>query len=88
VQALRSGARTVTDMAGERNKRRVPTHEYQIRVRAIAEHWGWRERDVWFWFQQIAWLVEFEQRWPRECAEWIAYRHLIAIIDKRGAVPS
>lgn len=75
-------------MAAQPNKRRVPTHEYQVAMREIADAWGWRTKDVWFWFQQLAWLREFEQRWPREVAEYAAHADIIAILDKRGQAPS
>lgn len=75
-------------MAAPVNKRRAPTLEYKLAVAALAETFGWREKDVWFWFQQIAWLREFEQKWPREVAEYVAHCDIISILDKRGQVAS
>lgn len=75
-------------MAAQANKRRVPTPEYKAACDGLADALGWKTKDVWFWFCQQAWLREFELNWPRSVAEYVAYRDVIAILDKRGQVAS
>lgn len=77
-------------MAGERGKRRVPNALHQAACIEIADSLGFKERDVWYWFQQIAWALEMETspKWPRAVCEWQAYRYVRFVFDKRGAVPS
>lgn len=75
-------------MAARVNKRRAPTLIYKVAVREMADSFGWREKDLWFHFQQLAWLHEFEQQWPREVAEFVAHRDIVAVFDKRGRRPS
>jgi hypothetical protein len=69
-------------------RRREPTALYQAAVQELADGLGWRAKDIWFHFQQLAWLLEFECHWPREVAEFKAHHYVLEIFDKRGVRPS
>lgn len=75
-------------MAGERGQRREPTLRFVQACRELADELGWRERDVFFQYQQLAWILEFERPYPRPVAEIVAYAYVKAIFDKRGEQPS
>lgn len=69
-------------------KRREPNALYQAACTDLAEGLGWRPKDVWFHFQQLAWLLEFESHWPRAVAEHVAHCYVVEIFDKRGRLAS
>lgn len=75
-------------MATPSNKRRAPNALYQAAVYELADERGWRQKDIWFHFQQLAWHVEFDRKWPRACAEWFSLQLVRAVFTPTGERPS
>ena len=66
---------------------RDATGEWRARCREFADDLGYRAKDVWYWFDQIASAREFHGLIRQRCvAEDAAWRDVVACLDKRGAI--
>ena len=75
-------------MAAPVNRRRVATPEYKAATEVLADSLGWKPKDIFYHWQQLAWLLEFESKWPRAVAEYTAFEYAKQIFDKRGQAAS
>lgn len=82
----------MTLVAPPRNKPTAPQQDargtYRKACAVLARDLGWRLGEVYELWRFIAMAREFEQRWPRACAEWRAMHDVVDSLCKAGAVGS
>jgi hypothetical protein len=75
-------------MAGALNSKtpkRDPHGLYRAACEDLADTLGWKRRELWAHFDELACLREFEMRIPRPLAEFFALQDLHACFNKQGA---
>jgi hypothetical protein len=75
-------------MAGTKQKALDHKGRYRKQCDALADALGWQPSAMFSWWREFVAMREFEQRWPRAVAEWMALRDLHAFFDKRGCQES
>lgn len=59
---------------------------YRAACQEFADELGWKRREIWELFDEVACIREVEMRIPRALAEHFALEDVKALCDKRGAV--
>lgn len=57
---------------------------YKAACHELADEIGFKHRDVYAYWGEMAALVEYENKWPRACAEFAALLITRSGLDSRG----
>lgn len=73
-------------VAGKPNKALDDRGVYRKACALLARDLGWGLGEVYAVWKEMAMIREFEQRWPRPCAEYMAMFDVKACLAKAGKV--
>ena len=66
-----------------------PSHRWRVECRDLALRLGFEESEIWKQWVFCALARQFEQKYPQNVAELLAFADVKALFDKRGeASPS
>jgi hypothetical protein len=74
----------VIAVAGKLQKPTDHSGQYKKACALLSRDLGYKFTEVYDHWREIANHHEFEQRWPRPCAEWQAMRDVVACLSKPG----
>lgn len=57
---------------------------FEAQCNEFADELGFKRREIWQQFKELACIREFEQRIPRALAEHLAMEDVRVLFDKRG----
>lgn len=72
-------------MAGKTKPPRDADGKYRKKCTKLAERLGWRESYICGVWNELALMIECEQRAPRNYAEDVAYRYVKAVFCNQGS---